>query len=113
MRQKITAFFLSALVFPGLGQLYKQDRKKGILLILTANMLLGLLLLMGLILLSREYYAVFYPKPLTREILGQLCGDILSHPLFLIPFTLLVGLWAYGAVDAARSAGNIAAPEGK
>jgi hypothetical protein len=104
MRQKITAFLLSALVFPGMGQLYNQDRKKGVLLVLTANLLLGLLLLSAIILLSREYYAVFYPTPLTREILRQLLVDIISHPLFFIPFTLLVALWAYGAVDAARQA---------
>ena len=45
MRQKIAAFLLSALVFPGLGQLYNQDRRKGIILVLAANGLLGLVFL--------------------------------------------------------------------
>jgi O-antigen/teichoic acid export membrane protein len=102
MRQRIVAFLLSALVFPGLGQLYNQDRKKGIFLVLGANLLLAVLLLGGLVLLSQEYYRVFYPRPLTLEILRALAVDTLSHPLFYFPLALLVGLWAYAAVDAGR-----------
>ncbi len=102
MRQRIAAFLLSALVFPGLGQLYNQDRKKGIFLVLGANLLLAVLLLGGLVLLSQEYYAVFYPKPLTLEILQALAADTISHPLFYLPLALLVGLWAFAAVDAGR-----------
>ena len=61
MRRTITAFLLSALVFPGLGQLYNQDRRKGVFLVLAANALLGVLFLLGLILISREYTPVFLP----------------------------------------------------
>lgn len=104
MRQAAAAFLLSALVFPGLGQLYNKDWKRGIFLVLMANLLLGLLLLMGLILISREYYTVFYPNPLTREIFRLLFLDTLSHPLFFMPMALLVGLWAFAAVDAGRGA---------
>ena len=39
MRQAIIAFLLSAFVFPGLGQLYNQDRKKGIILVLLGDVL--------------------------------------------------------------------------
>ncbi len=106
MRQKISAFLLSALVFPGLGQLYNQDRRKGVFLVLAANLLLGLLLLLGVILLSREYFAVFYPRPLTWEIMRNLLVDTLYHPLFLLPFLLLVGVWGFAAVDAVRGAGR-------
>jgi hypothetical protein len=112
MRQKIAAFLLSALVFPGLGQLYNQDRKKGVLLVLAANLLLGLLLLVGVILLSRGYFAVFYPRPLTWEILRNLLVDTLSHPLFLLPFLLLAGVWGFAAVDAVRGAGRRPSIEG-
>ncbi|MDP3183042.1 MAG: hypothetical protein Q8M54_09545 [Desulfobaccales bacterium] len=104
MRQKIAAFLLSALVFPGLGQLYNQDRRKGVFLVLAANLLLGVLLLLGVILLSREYFAVFYPRPLTWEILPLLLVDTLTHPLFLVPFLLLAGVWGFAAVDAVRGA---------
>jgi TM2 domain-containing membrane protein YozV len=104
MRQAITAIFLSALVFPGLGQLYNQDRRKGIFLVLAANLLAGLLLLVGLALFSQAYHATFYPAPLTMAVFKQLVKMVFTHPLFLVPFCLLVGLWAFGVVDAARSA---------
>ena len=106
MRQRLAAVLLSALVFPGLGQLYNQDRKKGIFLVLGANLLLVIILLGGLVLLTQEYYTVFYPRPLTLEILRNLAADTLSHPLFYSPLALLVGLWAYAAVDAGRRRGQ-------
>ncbi|MEW6386025.1 MAG: hypothetical protein AB1491_00695 [Thermodesulfobacteriota bacterium] len=102
MRPALTAFFLSALVFPGLGQLYKQDRKKGIILILLANLLLGLLLLMGLITFSQEYMANFFPAPISLEILRPLLLRVVTRPWFIIPFSLMVGLWAFAALDALR-----------
>jgi len=105
MRQKITAFLLSALVFPGLGQLYNQERRNGIILVLAANGLLGLVFLTGLILISREYTLVFYPRPLTAEMVQMLLLDTLRHPLFWLPCGLLLAVWGYAAVDAARRAG--------
>jgi hypothetical protein len=104
MRQKIAAFLLSALVFPGLGQLYNQDRRKGIILVLAANGLLGLVLLTGLILFSREYTLVFFPRPLTGEMVKMLLLDTLTHPVFWLPFGLLLALWGYAMVDAVRGA---------
>jgi O-antigen/teichoic acid export membrane protein len=104
MRQGIKAFLLSAFVFPGLGQLYNQDRRKGVALVLAANLLLGVILLVGMVLFSQEYLAVFYPRPLTWELVKVLLGDTLTHPLFLIPFGLLVALWSFGMVDAVRGA---------
>ncbi len=111
MRQKIIAFFLSALVFPGLGQLYNRDRRKGIILVLAANGLLGLVLLTGLILISREYTLVFFPRPLTWEMGRLLFYDTLTHPVFWIPLGLLIALWGYAVVDAARGAGAPAPEE--
>ncbi len=102
MRQGIKAFLLSAFVFPGLGQLYNQDRRKGVLLVLGANLLMGLVLLAGLVLLSQGYLSVFYPRPLTWQLVRLLVGDTISHPLFLIPFALLMALWGFAMVDAAR-----------
>jgi O-antigen/teichoic acid export membrane protein len=104
MRQKIAAFLLSALVFPGLGQLYNQDRRKGVILVLAANGLLGLVLLTGLILFSREYTLVFFPRPFTGDMVKMLLIDTLTHPVFWVPFGLLLALWGYAAVDAARQA---------
>lgn len=109
MRQAIIAFLLSAFVFPGLGQIYNQERRKGVILVLLANLLLGTLLLAAIVLFSRGYYEYFYPKPLTGEILLELGRYLLSHPLFLLPLCLLVGLWAFAALDAGRSPGRRAA----
>jgi O-antigen/teichoic acid export membrane protein len=105
MRQKIAAVLLSALVFPGLGQLYNQDRRKGVALVIATNGLLGLVLLTGLILFSREYTLVFFPRPLTSDMVKMLLIDTLTHPVFWVPFGLLVALWGYGVVDAVRGAG--------
>lgn len=100
MSLAIKAFLLSALVFPGLGQLYKHDRRKGVILILLANLLMGVVFLSGLIHFSQEYMAAFYPEPLTLDLVRPLFKTVFSRPLFLIPFTALVALWAFAAVDA-------------
>jgi len=104
MRQKIVAFLLSALVFPGLGQLYNKDRRKGIILVLAANGLLGLVFLTLLLMVSREYTLVFFPRPLTADMVQMLLIDTLTHPVFWVPFGLLIALWGYAAVDAVRGA---------
>ncbi len=104
MRKAITAFVLSALVFPGIGQLYNQERRKGIFLVVAANLLLGALFLATLVIFSQEYTAVFYPRPLTRDMLQTLLRDTAFHPVFLGLFGMLLALWGYAAVDAARHA---------
>lgn len=106
MRPRLNAFLLSALVFPGLGQLYNQERRKGVLLVLVANGLLGLVLLTGAILVSQEYMSVFFPRPFTLEMGRLMLLDTLRHPLFWLPCGLLLALWGYGAVDAALGAGS-------
>ncbi len=111
MRPQTTAFLLSALVFPGLGQLYKQQRRKGVLLVLVANFLLALVVLLGAILASQEYTTVFYPRPLTWEMGRLLLVDTVRHPLFWLPGGLLLALWGYAAVDAALQAQPPAHPE--
>ena len=111
MRQGCKAFLLSALVFPGLGQLYNQDRRKGVFLVLGANLLLAVVLLAAIVLFSQEYLAVFYPRPLTWELVQVLLRDTVSHPLFFIPFGLLMALWGFAMVDAAR--GGAAPPTPK
>jgi len=107
MRRAVIAVLLSALVFPGLGQLYNQDRRKGVFLVLAANVLLGLLLLVTLMLLSREYTAVYYPRPLTLDIFKTLVLDTVTHPLFWLPGGLLLALWGYATVDAGRRANSV------
>ncbi len=106
MRPRINAFLLSALVFPGLGQLYNQERRKGVLLVLAANFLLGLSLLVFAILVSQEYMSVFFPRPFTLEMARLMILDTLRHPLFWLPCGLFLALWGYGAVDAVLRAGS-------
>jgi Na+-driven multidrug efflux pump len=106
MRPGLKAFLLSAFVFPGLGQLYNQDRRKGVALVLGTNLLLGVVLLVSLVLFSQEYLSVFYPRPLTWEMVKMLLLDTLSHPLFWIPFGLLLAVWGFAMVDAVRGAGR-------
>jgi Na+-driven multidrug efflux pump len=106
MRPGLKAFLLSAFVFPGLGQLYNQDRRKGVALVLGTNLLLGVVLLVSLVLFSQEYLSVFYPRPLTWELVKVLLLDTLVHPLFWIPFALLMAVWGFAMVDAARGAGR-------
>ena len=103
MRSKVKAFLLSALVFPGLGQLYKQDRRKGIILILLGNLLLALVLLSGVMALSQEYMTSIYPEAITAEKLRVLLVQVFSRPLFFIPASIFLALWGFAAVDAAVS----------
>ena len=110
MRPGIKAFLLSAFVFPGLGQLYNQDRRKGVALMLGTNLLMGVVLLAGLVLFSQEYLKVFYPRPLTWKLVKMLLLDTLSHPLFWIPFGLLMAVWGFAMVDAVRGAGRSKPP---
>jgi hypothetical protein len=105
MRPGLKAFLLSAFVFPGLGQLYNQERKKGVAVVLGTNLLMGVTLLVGMVLFSQEYLGVFYPRPLTWELVKLLLIDTLYHPLFWIPFGLLLALWGFAMVDAARGPG--------
>jgi Na+-driven multidrug efflux pump len=74
--------------------------------VLGTNLLLGVVLLAGLVLFSQEYLAVFYPRPLTWELVKLLLLDTLSHPLFWIPVGLLMAVWGFAMVDAARGAGR-------
>jgi len=67
---------------------------------------LGVTLLVMMVLFSQEYLAVFYPRPLTWELVKVLLIDTISRPLFWIPFGLLMAVWGFGMVDAVRGAGR-------
>ncbi|MGQ9688650.1 MAG: hypothetical protein ACUVXF_07700 [Desulfobaccales bacterium] len=104
MRPTVKAFLLSALVFPGLGQLYKQDRRKGIILILLGNLLLALVFLLGVMVLAEEYLTSVYPQPLTAENLRPLLALVASRPLVYVPAGLFLAVWGFAAADAALAA---------
>ncbi len=100
MKIHIKAALLSALVFPGLGQLYKGERVKGVIIFVWVNILLLVLLclalqqLLPLILSGQSGGATGLTKILDR-----------MHPASpLVKFLLATfcGLWFYAWADAAR-----------
>ena len=105
MRPAVKAFLLSAFVFPGLGQLTKQDRYKGVLLLLAGNLLLAFLLLAGVMVLSQEYMAAVYPGALTADNLRVMLAQVIHRPLFYVPAALFLAVWAYASLDALMAPG--------
>ncbi|MFP3868231.1 MAG: hypothetical protein ACLFUU_08730 [Desulfobacteraceae bacterium] len=110
MKRSLIAVLLSGLIFPGLGQLYNRDLKKGLCLILLATLGVTVIFLGGLILLNYEYAAI-YPAPLTRPVFQEIALRILQHPLILIAISLFLGVWVYAVLDAFRTPGRPPVPE--
>ena len=104
MKQKVIAVLLSALVLPGLGQLYQGKRLKGAVLIALVNLfLLGALFLvlrsLGPFLLAAKTSGV----GAAAEMLEQVRAENPGVRWLLVAF---LGLWGYGVIDAARGPGN-------
>lgn len=97
----IKAFLLSAFVLPGLGQLYKGDRLKGIILILLVN----LFLLMALFLVLRGISPLIASSYLSAPPeTARLVEQIQAHsPAARWLLGAFIGLWAYAGIDAALS----------
>ena len=98
MQFHLKAALLSAFVLPGLGQLHKQDRLKGMILIILVNIfLLGALFVvmrgMGQLLVSAR---ISGPADATR-ILATLEHNSPAARWLLAGF---FAVWAYGVVDA-------------
>lgn len=107
MGRTVLAIILSALIFPGLGQVYKGEVRKGVFLILAASLLLVILVLSFLILYSFGYAELAAqagnPEAVTPGQLQHLFGQTSTHPLVLFTFGLLLATWVYGLIDAGRS----------
>lgn len=110
MKRAALAIILSALIFPGLGQIYKGEIRKGVFLILSASLLLVILVLSFLILYSFGYAELVAQTGnaavVTPEQLHGLLGQTGRHPLVLFTFGLLLATWVYGLVDAGRFPGS-------
>lgn len=98
MRINYRAALLSALVLPGLGQIYKGDRIKGAILIILVNFFL----------LAAVYMILKYAIPLilsagpegkidARQIIDRLHKEIPSVRALLYCFC---AIWLYGWIDA-------------
>lgn len=99
MKLDLKAALLSGLVLPGLGQLYKGDRLKGVLIILLVNfLLLGTVFLLlrelGPLILSAKETGVYD----VNEILTHLHSRTPVVKFLLAAFS---GLWLYSWLDAA------------
>jgi len=97
MKRKITAVLLSALVLPGLGQLYLGRKARGIAIILLVNLLLMLtlfVLLKGLapVIASKVVSGTFN----SQDVLSALQGVTGFGQGLLAGFALL---WVYSIAD--------------
>jgi len=99
MKIHVKAALLSAFVLPGLGQLYKGDRVKGVIIIVLVNVFL----LLALFLVLRE----MAPLIIAARISGEFdASRVLEHlqtagPTARLLLAAFCGLWLYGLIDAA------------
>lgn len=99
MKIHVKAALLSALVLPGLGQLYKGEKVKGVILIIIVNIFI----------LAALYMILKYLAPLILS--AQMKGEsdtikILEHlnsggPGVRLLLAIFCGLWMYSWIDAA------------
>lgn len=98
MGKNFKAALLSGLVLPGLGQLYKGCRVKGIAMIVMVN-----IFLMGALLLAMQGVAKIFVSaklagsPDMRQVLDALRNDTPAAKWLLACFFCL---WVYGVADA-------------
>ena len=106
MSSPIFAIVLSAFIFPGIGQLYKGEVRKGVFLILSASLLLAVLVLGMVMLYSYGYAAVVAagtpPEAIEVAQLQDILVGVVTHPFILFTFGLLLATWVYGFIDAGR-----------
>jgi len=99
MKIHIKAALLSALVFPGLGQFYKGDRIKGVILFVCVNILL---LIIICLILQQLMPLIFHINGNgisdTKKILEGLNS---GSPLIRKLLVVLGGLWFFSWIDAA------------
>jgi TM2 domain-containing membrane protein YozV len=99
MKIHLKAALLSAFILPGLGQLYKGEKVKGVIIIVLVN----IFLLLALILVLRE----MAPLILSAQVSGEYdAGKVLEHlqtagPTARLLLAAFSGLWLYGLIDAA------------
>lgn len=108
-KRKITAVLLSAVVLPGLGQLYLGRKARGIAIILLVN----LLLLLTLFVLLKGLAPVIASKMMTgalnaNDVLGALHGVTGFGQALLAGFALL---WVYSIFDLVACRDGIEPPE--
>ena len=111
MNRKRNALLLSALVLPGLGQLYLGRKVTGI----TIIMLLNLLLLLMLFVLMKGLAPVIAAQAVSgsisaREVYAALDGVAGYGKSLLAGFALL---WAFSIIDIMKTHGDAEPPAGR
>jgi len=98
MSRNIKAALLSGLVFPGIGQIYKGCRVKGVILIFAVNVLF--LAAIGIAL--REIYQLSISGGLSeaQAPLETVDRILRGNPAFNRLLAVFAGLWLYGILDA-------------
>ena len=104
MRIHIKAALLSAFVLPGLGQLHKQDRVKGIILILLVN----IFLLSALFFVMQGMGQLILDLKISGAADAARVVDALQKksPAARTLLKVFLVLWAYGVTDALLARGN-------
>ena len=97
MKRPIVAVLLSALVLPGLGQIYLGRRIKGVALIMAINFLLLLVLFITLKVSSPVIAAHLSGTPLTPALIVEKMQPFAAWIKLLM--AAFLGLWGYGLVD--------------
>jgi TM2 domain-containing membrane protein YozV len=97
MKRKLTAVLLSALVLPGLGQLYLGRKARGVVILLLVN----LLMLLTVFVLLKGLAPVIASKMISgtfgaQDVLAALQGVTGFAQALLAGFALL---WVYSIVD--------------
>lgn len=97
MKRPIIALLLSALILPGLGQLYLGRRTKGIALIMAINFLLLAALFFVMKVASPVIGAHLAGTPITPELIMQ---KLLPYGVWAkLLLAAILGLWGFGVVD--------------
>ncbi len=98
MSRNIKAALLSAFVFPGLGQIYKGCRKKGIILILAVNVVF----VAAIAVVIGEIYQAAFSGNLSATPNPVMTAERILHgtPAITVLLALFACLWIYGVLDA-------------
>jgi hypothetical protein len=99
MKIHVKAALLSAFILPGLGQLYKGDRVKGVIIIVLVN----IFLLLALVQLLREMAPVILAAKMSGEFDARKGLEHLQTggPAARLLLAAFCGLWLYALIDAA------------
>ncbi len=107
MKRPVIAMLLSALILPGLGQLYLGRRIKGVVLVMVVNLLLLISLFLVMKIASPIIGAHLTGTPLTPSLILEALQPYATWSRVLL--AAYFGLWGYGVVDlfsAFREAGD-------